>query len=665
MQLLLLLLLACDDGSPAKAPAEPAPAAPEADPGDVDADGDGYPSSVDCDDTSRRIHPDAAEWCNHTDEACDGVGDDADADYDGQQVCEGDCDDTNRDINTHEDEVWYDGIDQDCDGRDDDRDGDGHPLAEDCDDLDATSFVGAEERCDGVDNDCDGVVPADEQNEDGDAERICDGDCDDTSLWALSTGVEICDDGLDNDCDGVVDLACAHCDVLVPGDFPTLQAAIDGAAAGDVVCAAGDRTYAENLDFGGAAVTLWGIHGAARTTLDGGGSAVGLPVVQFTSAEGPESVLRGFTVTNGETVDYGGAGIRVVDASPTLVDLIVTRNGDELCCTNDGGGGIWIEGGAPTLVDSAVIGNLASYGGGIHIERAEVVLENVAIQANKGDRAGCGVYVEGGSVRLFQVSLLDSDFYCYEGGGLYAKDADIALTNVLVAENGAGSYGYGGGIALSGASARLDNVIVHGNGAGAEVGYGGGLYAYTSSVELTNVVISGNGASARDYPTEGGGIYAWNTELVLTNVVVSNNVTWWGRYSTVSGAGDGIYLRGSSTALLRYTNLWGDHPDNLVVVDSPATVNTDAPLSVDPAFEDDALHLSVTSPLIDAGDPAILDPDGSRSDIGAYGGAFAARWDLDGDGWSAWWLPGAYDPATSPDMDCDDGNAAVYPGSGC
>ncbi len=85
--------------------------------------------------------------------------------------------------------------------------------------------------------------------------------------------------------------------------------------------------------------------------------------------------------------------------------------------------------------------------------------------------------------------------------------------------------------------------------------------------------------------------------------------------------------------------------------------------SPDPADWD--LHLAPTSPMLDAGDPAVADPDGSLSDIGIYGGAGAALWDLDQDGYVEWWLPGAYDPATSPGMDCDDRDAAVTPLSGC
>ena len=68
---------------------------------------------------------------------------------------------------------------------------------------------------------------------------------------------------------------------------------------------------------------------------------------------------------------------------------------------------------------------------------------------------------------------------------------------------------------------------------------------------------------------------------------------------------------------------------------------------------------------VDAGDPSTQDPDGSPADIGIYGGAEASDWDIDQDGYFEWWLPGPYDPATSPGLDCDDRDAAMYPGTGC
>ena len=111
----------------------------------------------DCNDGIATINPDAQELCDGEDTDCDGfVGDssslplppnpppffdaatmlvDVDADNDGRPLCSGlDCDDTNNDVG-----------------------------------------VGAAELCDGEDNNCDGVVPADEEDDDGDGYGECAG----------------------------------------------------------------------------------------------------------------------------------------------------------------------------------------------------------------------------------------------------------------------------------------------------------------------------------------------------------------------------------------------------------------------------------------------------------------------------------------------------------
>jgi hypothetical protein len=175
----------------------------EEDPSTVDQDGDGSTADQDCDDEDPAVFPDASEECNGKDDDCDGSVDEdvghtgwSDADGDnwgtGDPIvsCErdpelatrdGDCDDTDPDINPGERETC-DGVDQDCDGRVDledsfsDEDGDGargtpvevdvcDPPAGlgsdqgDCDDGDATVFPGAFESCeDWVDSDCDGRI---------------------------------------------------------------------------------------------------------------------------------------------------------------------------------------------------------------------------------------------------------------------------------------------------------------------------------------------------------------------------------------------------------------------------------------------------------------------------------------------------------------------------
>lgn len=89
-------------------------------PMDPDGDMDGYPASMDCDDTNPMINPGAAEICGNTvDEDCDGTAQDCpeppvDMDMDGSPAGT-DCDDNNPDRYPEHPEVECDGIDNDCD----------------------------------------------------------------------------------------------------------------------------------------------------------------------------------------------------------------------------------------------------------------------------------------------------------------------------------------------------------------------------------------------------------------------------------------------------------------------------------------------------------------------------------------------------------------------
>jgi MYXO-CTERM domain-containing protein len=72
--------------------------------------------------------------------------------------------------------------------------------------------------------------------------------------------------------------------------------------------------------------------------------------------------------------------------------------------------------------------------------------------------------------------------------------------------------------------------------------------------------------------------------------------------------------------------------------------------SADGDCTNDDVTLLAGSPALDRGDPAVLDRDGSRSDLGATGGPEGVRLvDADGDGFPA-------------GRDCDDGDVAVAPG---
>ncbi|GDX79956.1 hypothetical protein LBMAG42_17670 [Deltaproteobacteria bacterium] len=531
------------------------------------------------------------------DQDCDGA-DLADTDGDGYPwdgVPGGtDCDDADAAVNPGATEVC-DWVDQDCDGLvddgvgplwylDDDGDGYGRPLVAscsewagyvlegtDCDDRDATIHPGAPEVCDGRDDDCDGVQADEDLDADADGQAGCEGDCDDDAPRVAGGNAEICGDGLDNDCDGTADEACVddHCDVSVPTDIATIQGAIDAAVVGDTVCVE-PGTYAESLDFGGKGVAVVGVGGSASTVLD---VASGATTVNFLTGEGRASVLRGFTIKDGWALGIDGA-------SPTLVDLVVQDTYGAM------GGGIAAVDGAPALWGVTVRGATAVYGvkehgegGGVSLYNADAVLDDVLIED------------------------------CYAGsagGGVFVQDSTVGLSNVVIRRNGiGGAWGAGAGIALYNSTANLTNVVLGDNVTGWGWVYppGGGIYAGWSSVAATNVTVCDNLAA-----WGGGGLMLEASDLKLTNAVVCLNEAY---------VGGGIDVENASVSL-RYSDVWENAPDDFLGLTDPT--GDDGNVSVDPDFADSDYRLSATSPLIDAGDPSILDADGSRSDIGAWGG---------------------------------------------
>ena len=193
----LSILLGCEDK------ADTTTEVSTATPATVDADGDGFMDTEDCNDSDAAISPASVELCDGVDNDCDGDIDEgvgttwyADADGDGF----GDADAATESCSQPT----------------------GHVAASsDCDDTSDEIYPGAPERCDGLDNNCDGqadegkggtwYLDADGDGwGDGDALDACeapssavdrDGDCDDTDADVRPDAEEICD-GKDNYCDG-------------------------------------------------------------------------------------------------------------------------------------------------------------------------------------------------------------------------------------------------------------------------------------------------------------------------------------------------------------------------------------------------------------------------------------------------------------------------------
>ena len=197
--LLSLSLIACTNGPKIVTVEEGTP--------EVDADGDGFIESDDCDDNDALVNPSASEICDAIDNDCDG---NIDEDVLQTFYLDGDQDGFGDPDITIEACTIPDGFSN---------------TGTDCDDSESSVYPSAEEHCDQQDNNCNGEVDEDGLTEyyidaDGDgfgdsnqAIEACDlregislldSDCDDQDSAIFPTAEELCD-SIDNDCDGSID----------------------------------------------------------------------------------------------------------------------------------------------------------------------------------------------------------------------------------------------------------------------------------------------------------------------------------------------------------------------------------------------------------------------------------------------------------------------------
>lgn len=234
--------------------------------------------------------------------------------------------------------------------------------------------------------------------------------------------------------------------VTVPGDFTTLQKAIDGVADGTTILLA-PGTYAERIDLRGRSLHLWGVGGASLTRLVGDGTP------------GPVACVRGGSVQFDGIAFQGGQGesgrgILVQDGSARMGSCRFQSNA---------GGGVGARDADLTLVDCDLESNhAASAGGAVLGEDAEVRLDRCTLRGNVAMTFGGAISLRGGSLQMVDTVLEDNRVSSGAwGGGLYAEGAEVRVERGAFVANasalsGAGAY-------LLGGAAELREVRFQGN----------------------------------------------------------------------------------------------------------------------------------------------------------------------------------------------------------
>ncbi|MGE3164072.1 MAG: right-handed parallel beta-helix repeat-containing protein [Planctomycetota bacterium] len=288
--------------------------------------------------------------------------------------------------------------------------------------------------------------------------------------------------------------------LAVPADHATIQQAIVAANPGDVVEVA-PGVYPEQIDFLGKAIRVQSTGGPAVTTIDG--QQLG-SVVLFTHGEGPDSVLTGFTIANGQIsafdLDQGGGGIRCLQSSPTIRGNVIR---DNLAPWN--GAGIYCVDSTALIADNSFVSN-----------------SFFALIADAPYGRGGGVCVQGGAVTIVNNVFDGNEAYEF-GGGVFCVDTLGTMIQGNIFRNNLG--GWGGAIAIGfNSDVTIRNNLIHDNTAightsfaGPGEGLGGGIYlSSTASVRITNATIVSNVAvPGFSGSGSGGGIHSDSFVFVL------------------------------------------------------------------------------------------------------------------------------------------------------
>ncbi len=415
------------------------------------------------------------------------------------------------------------------------------------------------------------------------------------------------------------------------GDYVTIQAAIDASVDGDLVLVA-PGTYTgdgnRDIDFGGRAITVRSETGPEFCVIQCGGrypQGDGIPtrrsLIQlmqgeyhrgfyFHSDEGANSVVQGFTVTEGYLRTEAGGAFYCLESSPTIRACIITGN------VAPHGGGIAAYDSSARVENCVIKGNVARHGGGIAAYDSSARVENCVIKGNMAASIpldldspwygyGCGgaMTTGRGSVRILNCQIVGNSS-SDSGAGVFCSAGNPKIVNCTVTGNRAGHAGMGGGIFCGsnrgGNTCHLRNTIIWGNTAGS---LGNDVAVHTDSVMLLTMGCQLEHSFVGGDPNDLYDPDACVDGRWITGDPQFATPGYWDPNGTLDKLSDDFWVDGDYHVKSQ-AGRWDPNSGSWV--------------------QDD-----VTSPCVDAGDPndPIGEepfPNGGRVNIGAYGGTAEA-----------------------------------------
>jgi len=205
--------------------------------------------------------------------------------------------------------------------------------------------------------------------------------------------------------------------INVPGDYTTIQSAINASSNGDTILVE-PNTYYENINFRGRNIVLTSRYyinndlSFITSTIINGSTPVEpdtASCVIISSGEDSTAVLQGFTLTGGTGtlwLDEHGAGryteaggILIENSNPAIQNNVIMNNEairKPAGIVSAGGGGIRIGDASPKILNNIIMGNSGMYGGGIVCNYASPIIKNNLVIKNKVYQAVSGAPTFGG-----------------------------------------------------------------------------------------------------------------------------------------------------------------------------------------------------------------------------------------------------------------------------
>lgn len=243
----------------------------------------------------------------------------------------------------------------------------------------------------------------------------------------------------------------------VPGNYSTIQAAINASSGGDTVLVE-PGTYMENINFRGKNIVLTSRYyltnnpATINSTIINGSAPVypdTASCVIISSHEDSTAVLQGFTITGGGGTRWNdehgpgnfyreGGGILIQYSNPVIQNNIIFNNliTNVTGVISTGGGGMRIGDCYPRIYNNIIYGNTARYGAGIVLNYSGCEIKNNIIIVNYGSfqyGAGSAIWINSTFTRprIIENNTITGNSATSGTGGIFVSGATTLRNNII------------------------------------------------------------------------------------------------------------------------------------------------------------------------------------------------------------------------------------------